>query len=110
MAIIHGSEGPITVAGKTYSGVNMDPQLSKSTENLEMVALVYYLQNSFGNKVGKIYTPEQMDQIKAISAERPEGYTTAAELDEYRKIQLEGDLFEPGTMINKKTGKVIVEE
>jgi mono/diheme cytochrome c family protein len=110
MAIMHGLEGPITVAGKTYSGVNMDPQLNKSTENLEMAALVYYLQNSFGNKVGKIYTPEQMNQIKALSAERPEGYTTAAELDKFREIELEGDLFEPGTMINKKTGEVIVSE
>lgn len=110
MAIMHGLEGPITVAGKTYSGVNMDPQLSKDTENLEMAALVYYLQNSFGNKVGKIYTPEQMDQIKVLSADRPEGYTTAAELDKYREVQLEGDLFEPGTIINKKTGEVIVPE
>lgn len=107
MAVIHGLEGPITVAGTTYSGVNMDPQLNKSTDNLEMAALVYYLQNSFGNKVGKIYRPEQMDQIKALNNDRPEGYTTAAELDEYRKFQLEGNFFEPGTIINKKTGEVI---
>jgi len=110
MAVTHGLEGPITVAGKTYSGVNMDPQLNANTENLEMAALVYYLQNSFGNKVGKIYKPEQMDQIKALNADRPEGYTTAAELDEFRKFQVEGDFFEPGTIINKKTGEEIVAE
>jgi mono/diheme cytochrome c family protein len=109
MAIINGLEGPINVAGKTYSGVNMDSQLNKSTDNLEMAALVYYLQNSFGNKVGRIYTPEQMNQVKLLNAERPEGYTTAAELDKFRKIQLTGDRFEPGTMINKKTGEIIVE-
>ncbi|MEZ7958070.1 MAG: cytochrome c [Rubritalea sp.] len=109
MAIINGLEGPITVAGKTYSGAKMDSQLNKSTDNLEMAALVYYLQNSFGNKVGKIYTPEQMNQIKLLNSERAEGHTTAAELDEFRKIELSGDLFEPGTMINKKTGEVIVQ-
>ncbi len=86
MAIINGLEGPITVAGKTYSGAKMDSQLNKSTDNLEMAALVYYLQNSFGNKVGKIYTPEQMNQIKLLNSERAEGYTTATELDEFRKI------------------------
>jgi mono/diheme cytochrome c family protein len=110
IAVIHGLEGPITVAGKTYSGVNMDPQLNKNTDNLEMASLVYYLQNSFGNKVGKIYTPDQMNQIKALSAKRPEGYTNAAELDTLREFELEGDFFEPGTMINKKTGEVIVQE
>lgn len=109
MAVINGVEGPITVSGKSFNS-KMDPQLNKSTDNLEMAALVYYLQNSFGNKVGKIYTPEQMNQVKAMVAERPEGLCSAAELDKFRKIQLEGDLFEPGTMINKKTGEVIEQE
>lgn len=109
MAVINGLEGPITVDGKGYNS-KMDSQLNKSTDNLEMAALVYYLQNSFGNKVGKIYTPDQMNQVKALNTERPEGYCTAAELDKFRKVQLEGDLFEPGTMINKKTGEVIVAE
>ena len=109
MAVINGVDGPITVAGKSYNS-NMGSQLNKSTDNLEMAALAYYLQNSFGNKVGKIYTPEQMNQVKAINNERDEGNCTAAELDKYREVQLEGELFEPGTVINKKTGEVIVAE
>ncbi|MGJ8656832.1 MAG: c-type cytochrome [Akkermansiaceae bacterium] len=109
MAAINGVDGPITAAGVSVNS-NMGPQLHKSTENLEMAALAYYLQNSFGNKVGKIYTPEQMDQVKALNNERGEGNCTAAELDKYRKVQLTGDLFEPKTIINKKTGEVIVAE
>jgi len=107
MAVINGLEGPITVAGKTYSGIAMTSQLNKQTSDFEMAALVYYLQNSFGNKVGKIYTPEQMKQIKALNADRPEGMTTAEELDKYRKFQMEGEYFKPETIINKKTGEVI---
>ncbi len=107
MAVVNGVKGPITAAGVSVNS-QMDSQLNKSTDNLEMAALVYYLQNSFGNNVGKIYTPDQMQQFKDLNAKRAtEGYTTEAELDEYRKIQVEGDFFEPGTVINKKTGEVI---
>lgn len=109
MAVINGVDGPITAAGVSVNS-NMGSQLNKSTDNLEMAALVYYLQNSFGNKVGKIYTPEQMDQVKAINADWKGGNCTAADLDKFRKVQLEGDLFEPGTIINKKTGEVIIPE
>ncbi len=109
MAVINGVKGPITAAGVSVNS-QMDSQLNKSTDNLEIAALVYYLQNSFGNRVGKIYTPEQMGQIKELNKDRPAGHTTAAELDKYRKVQLEGELFEPGTIINKKTGEVIVAE
>lgn len=109
MAIINGVKGPITVDGKSFNS-QMDSQLNKSTSNLELAALSYYLQNSFGNKVGKIYTPEQIEQVKKLIAERPEGHTSSAELDKFREVQLEGDLFEPGTVINKKTGEVIVPE
>ncbi len=109
MAVINGVDGPITVAGKNYSG-QMAKQINKSTSNLELASLAYFLQNSFGNKVGKIYTPDQMEQIKILNKDRSEGYCTAAELDKYRDVQLEGDLFEPGTIINKKTGEVIAPE
>lgn len=109
MAVMNGVDGPITVAGKSFSS-NMGAQLNKSTSNLELAALAYYVQNSFGNKVGKIYTPEQIEQVKVLNAERSEGNCTAAELDKFREIQLEGDLFEPGTVINKKTGEVIAPE
>jgi len=106
MAIVNGVKGPITAAGVTVDS-QMDSQLNKSTDNLEMAALVYYLQNSFGNKVGKIYTPDQIAQFKALNDKRTAGYTLAAELDEFRNVQFEGDFFEAGTVINKKTGEVI---
>jgi len=106
MAIVNGVKGPITAAGVTVDN-QMDSQLNKSTDNLEMAALVYYLQNSFGNNVGKIYTPDQIEQFKELNSKRSEGHTLAAELDDYRKIQFEGELFEAGTVINKKTGEII---
>ena len=106
MAIVNGVKGPITAAGVSVNS-QMDSQLNKSTDNLEMAALVYYLQNSFGNNVGKIYTPDQIEQFKELNSKRSEGHTLAAELDDYRKIQFEGELFEAGTVINKKTGEII---
>lgn len=103
---IHGVSGDITVAGKKYSG-NMPSQGIDGWSNLELASLVYYLQNSWGNKVGKVYTPEQMEQIRKISDARAGGACTAAELEKYKGQQLEGEFYEKGTVINKKDGSII---
>jgi len=106
-AIIHGVKGSIEVAGSTYNG-NMPSQGGDTMGDLELAALVYYIQNSFGNKVGVLYTPEQIAQIRKLDSERSEsGQVTAAELEKYLGKQLEGESYKPGTIINKKTGEIL---
>jgi len=106
-AVIHGVKGAIDVQGSTYNG-NMPSQGGDTMGDMELAALIYYLQNSFGNKVGVIYTPEQIGQIRAFSNERSEsGQVTAAELEKYLGKTLDGESYKAGTIINKKTGEIL---
>jgi len=106
-AIIHGVKGAIDVTGTTYNG-NMPSQGGDTMSDLDLAALIYYIQNSFGNNVGILYTPEQIEQIRQISNERTEsGQATAAELTKYLGKTLDGEGFAPGTIINKKTGEIL---
>jgi len=106
-AVIHGVKGAIDVQGSTYNG-NMPSQGGDTMGDMELAALIYYLQNSFGNKVGVIYTPEQIGQIRAFSNERSKsGQVTAAELEKYLGKTLDGESYKAGTIINKKTGEIL---
>lgn len=109
LAGINGVTGNIEVKGTNYSG-NMPSQGIEGWSDLELAGLVYYLQNSWGNKVGKVYTPEQMLQIRTISDARPGGACTSAELSKYKGQQLKGESYKKDTIINKKTGEVVTEE
>jgi len=107
LAVMHGIKGNIDVAGTTYSG-NMPAQGGTSMSDLDLAALIYYIQNNFGNEVGILYTPEQIGQIRKISSERSEsGQLTSAELSKYLGKTLDGEGFTPGTIINKKTGEIL---
>lgn len=106
LAIIHGVSGPLVVAGKTYGGVSM-PVMGDGMSDFELASLVYYVQNSWGNAVGKIYSPEQIAQIREISNKYGKDAMTSDILKKNLDLKLEGDYLTPETMLNMKTGEVV---
>lgn len=102
----HGLAGEIIVKGKDWN-VAM-PAAGSSYSDMEMASIIYYIQNSFGNSVGKLYTLEQMAAINKENNERTaSGASSAEELEPLKKKEVAGDFFEAGTVINKKTGEII---
>lgn len=106
LVILHGLEGPIEVAGKTYGSVSM-PAMGDGMSNYELASLIYYIQNSWGNKVGKIYSSEQIAEIRKISDEVGKGATSADVLKKYLDTEFKSEYLTPETMINIKTGEVV---
>ncbi len=105
----NGLGGEIIVKGKASTGTM--PAVGGSYSDLETASIIYYIQNSFGNEVGKLYTLEQIAAINEASEGRSVvGACTAAELEPLKKKQVTGDFFAAGTVINKKTGEIIEAE
>jgi len=106
LAILHGVKGPLVVAGKTYGSVSM-PVMGDGMTDFELASLVYYVQNSWGNSVGKIYSPEQIGQIREVSKEYGSEAMTSDTLKKNLDLELKGDYLTPETMLNMKTGEVV---
>ena len=105
LAIIHGIAGTIEVKGATYNG-NM-PAMADGWSDYDIAALTYYVQNSFGNSVGEIISPEQVAEIRAISKEFGKKQLSAAELAVHRDSKFESAPLTPETLLNIKTGEVV---
>ncbi len=106
MILKHGVHEKLVVKGKDWSATM--PAVGGSFNDMEMASVIYYIQNSFGNKVGNLYTLEQISQINKDNDGRTAvGPSTAPELRSLKKKQVTGDFFPAGTVINKKTGEII---
>lgn len=105
LAVIHGVTGKIDVAGASYNGAM--PPMADGWSDYDLAALVYYIQNSFGNKVGEIYSPEQIAEIRAISKEFGKKPMTAADLKKHLDKKFDAPSLAPETMLNLKTGEVV---
>lgn len=105
LAIIHGVSGPIEVSGTSYNGVM--PQMADGWSDYDVASLIYYIQNSFGNNVGEIYSPEQISEIRAISKAYGKKPMTAAELNKHLDKKFDAPALTPETMLNLKTGEVV---
>lgn len=105
LAIIHGVKGKIEVSGNTYNGVM--PAMADGWSDFDIAALVYYVQNSFGNTVGEIYSTEQITEIRTISKEHGKNAMTADDLKKHLDKKFVAAALTPETMLNLKTGEVV---
>lgn len=105
LVIMHGVNGQINVAGSSYNGAM--PPMADGWSDYDVAALVYYIQNSFGNKVGQIYSPEQIGEIRAISKDLGKKPMTASGLEKFLAHKFEAADLTAETMLNLKTGEVV---
>jgi len=105
LAIIHGVKGQIEVSGNTYNSVM--PAMADGWSDFDVAALVYYVQNSFGNTVGEIYSTEQIAEIRSISKQHGKTAMTADDLKKHLDMKFEAAALTPETMLNLKTGEVV---
>lgn len=100
MIILNGVEGPITVAGKSYNG-NM-PSQGSGLGAKELAGIMNYVRNSFGNK-SKFITKEMAQKALDASKERNGGQMSVAELNSSYNVDIEGEDFDPNTLVDPKT-------
>jgi mono/diheme cytochrome c family protein len=103
MIILNGLEGEITVKGKTWRNVQMEPQGPMSP--VELASVMTYIRNSFGNATGDVVTTEMAKAAIKISNERAGGKPigpklTAAELTEKHAKMLPGETLAPEAVID----------
>ena len=101
MIILNGCEGPIKVAGKTYSGTM--PAQGAGLGPKQLAGILNYIRTSFGNKSDKLITMEMAQNALDISKKRNGGAMTAAELDADFKRDLEGAELDPNILVDPKT-------
>ena len=106
LAILHGVSGNLEVSGKTYGAISMPP-MGDGMSDFELASVIYYIQNNWSNSVNKVYSVEQMGQIKTISKKYGKKPMTSELLKKYLDLKLEGDYLTPETMLNMKTGEVV---
>lgn len=105
LAIIHGVMGPISVSGSNYNGAM--PPMADGWSDYDIAALTYYVQNSFGNKVGEILSAEQIAEIRTISKQHGKKPYNAAELKPLIETEFEAKALTAETLLNIKTGEVV---
>lgn len=81
--VIHGLQGPITVAGQQYNSVMPPYGTGVEMSNEEVAAVLTYVRSQWGNNAGPV-TPEQVATERAATR-AASGPTTAQELDEMLK-------------------------
>lgn len=83
---LHGLMGPIEVRGESYPGqVPMTP-FGGLLSNEEVAAVLTYVRNAFGNEASAI-TPEQVEAVRAATANRTSFYTAEELLREHPHIE-----------------------
>jgi mono/diheme cytochrome c family protein len=72
--LLHGLEGPITVAGASYNG-NM-PAFGKVLDDAKIAAVLTYVRNSWGNEAEPL-TAESMAATRTATSDRSAPWTAA---------------------------------
>lgn len=105
LVVLHGLGGPITVKGNNYSG--QMPSQADGWSDYELASLLYYVQNSFGNNVGEVFSPEQIAEIREISKANGKDMMSAAKLEEHLNTPFKAKGLTPETLLDVKTGEVV---
>ncbi len=105
MIILNGCQGPISVAGKTYSSL-MPPQ-NAGLGPKELAGILNYVRNNFGNKNEKLITMEMAQDALDTSKARNGEHMTAEELNAKFKRELKGTELDPNTLVDPKTLKPV---
>ena len=105
LVVLHGLKGPISVAGKDFNSTM--PSQADGWSDFELASLLYYIQNSFGNNVGEVFSPEQIAEIREISKSHGKNATTAADLEKHLNTAFKAKGLTPETMLDVKTGEVV---
>ncbi len=72
--LLHGMQGPITVAGAEYNGVMMAYGLGMPISDAELATLLTYIRSSWGNSASAIST-EDVARVKVATADRTTAWT-----------------------------------
>jgi len=105
MIILNGCQGPISVAGKTYS--NKMPPQGAGLGPKELAGILNYVRNNFGNKNEKLITMEMAQDALDTSKARNGGQMSAEELNAKFKRELKGTELDPNTLVDPKTLKPV---
>lgn len=105
LVVLHGLTGPISVKGADYDATM--PSQADGWSDFEVASLVYYIQNSFGNGVGEIYSPEQIAEIREISKTHGKGMMTADDLKKHLNTEFKAKGLTADTQLDVKTGEVV---
>lgn len=107
LVVLHGLKDAITVKGSEYN--NVMPVMAAGMGDFELASLLYYIQNSMGNEVGMVYSPEQIAEIRDISKSHGSDVMTADVLKKYLDQPLKAKPLAAETMIDFKTGEVVTD-
>lgn len=75
--VLHGLQGPLTVAGKQYNGAMVGFGSTPSVTDEDIAAILTYIKNSkeWGQETGQLVTPEQVKVIREATATRTGPFT-----------------------------------
>lgn len=74
--LVHGMQGPITVAGTEYNGVMLPYGVSVEMSDPDLATLLTYVRSSWGNSASAI-SAEDVARVKAATAGRTTSWTAA---------------------------------
>lgn len=106
LVVLHGLHGKISVKGKEY-GTDSMPIMAAGKSDYELASLIYYIQNSMGNEVGVVYSPEQIAEIRDISKSHGQAVMDADTLKKYLDQPLKAKPLPEGAVLDFKTGEVV---
>ncbi len=74
--LVHGMQGPITVAGMEYNGVMLPYGVGVEMSNGDLATLLTYIRSSWGNSASAV-AAEDVARVKTATSNRTTAWTAA---------------------------------